>query len=404
VGQRLIRVGDQAVYWSTAHAVDDNVFDVFTHEILAGDPETALLDPNSVAVSQSFARRYFGAQSALGKTLLLDNGEPLEITLEFADLPDNSHLKYDMLFSRNGPAFAEPADENLRRQRLFNIGVMTYVLMPEGYDSREFDDVSKQFFARNMKAMGDGINSTWRAWLEPLADVHLRSEVRGDLPSGNLSYVYGFSIVAAFILVVASINYVNLATARATKRAREVGLRKVLGASRTGLALQFLSEAVVLTLVALVVGMLLVEALLKTTPIEELFGKQLHLPSEPALHAAALGGAVLLGLLSGTYPALHLSSILPVSALLSGGKSSARAVGIRQFLVFVQFTITAGVIACTLVMASQMRFLSVQPLGFEKENRVMITLRGLDLIESIPVLRNELSANRRVLGVTASGG
>jgi putative ABC transport system permease protein len=404
VGERLIRVGDEAAYWRNAYAVDDNVFDVFTHTVLAGDARTALAGPSSVAVSESFARRYFGSRNPLGQTIALDNGEPREITLVFADLPESSHVKYDLLFSRNGPLFADPSDDNLRRQQLFSIGVMTYVLMPEGYDLRAFDDISQQFFDRNMKALGDAIDQTWRGWLEPLADIHLHSNLVGDLPTGNLAYLYGFSIVAVFILLVASINYMNLATARATKRAKEVGLRKVLGASRAVLALQFLAEAVVLTVVALVAGVLLVEVLLNATPINDLFGKPLALrvAAEPALLGAALGAAVVVGLLSGAYPAIYLSSMLPVAALVASGKSSARSIGTRQFLVFVQFTITVCVIACTLLMAAQMRFLASKSLGFAPENRLMVTLRGVDLIERIPVLRNELTAHPRVLGVTAS--
>jgi putative ABC transport system permease protein len=179
-----------------------------------------------------------------------------------------------------------------------------------------------------MTEIGNRTKSTWRSWLQPLADIHFNSDVGYDLPTGNKLYLYGFAAVAFFILIIACINYMNLATARAARRAKEVGMQKILGAGRMRLTLQFLGEAVFFSLMALVFGIVLVEIALNLTPINELLGKAvtLDLGYEPDL-LWMLGLSLVLGLMSGIYPALYLSSIMPVSALVGGiraGKGNIR--------------------------------------------------------------------------------
>jgi len=215
--KRFIQHGGDGFYWSNVYVADPNVFEVFTHKVLYGDPKTALDAPTSVAVSRTFAQRYFGDKNPLGETVAID-GIDAQITLVFDDLPENTHLRYDVLQSTNQPQFATPDDINQRRNRLFNIGAYTYLLMRPGYDPARWGEVSKAFFARNMTEIGNRINAQWRSWLQPLADIHLHSDVPGDLPTGNLYYLYGFVAVAIFTLVVACINYMNLATARAVAR------------------------------------------------------------------------------------------------------------------------------------------------------------------------------------------
>jgi putative ABC transport system permease protein len=276
--------------------------------------------------------------------------------------------------------------------------------MPENYDPSGFAAVSTAFFERHMAEAGDRLNATWRSWLQPLADIHLYSDVPYDLVTGNRYYLYGFIAVAVFTLLVACINYMNLATAGASKRAKEVGMRKILGSSRRALIAQFLAESVMLALLAMVVGVLLVQLAVAFTPLSDLLGKPISasFTESPELLAWTLGLGLLIGLGAGIYPAFYLSSIMPLSALVGGGKGSARSGRLREALVLVQFTISVAVIACTLLMVSQMRYISGLSLGFERENRLTVTLRGADVIERVDAIRTELLRDPNVLGVSWS--
>ena len=402
----LIRHGDDAFYWENHYMVDDNIFEVFTHKIIYGDPKTALVDPYSVAVSESFAKKYFGNANPIGEIVNTIN-ETLKITLVFADLPENSHMKYDILRSYNLKILQTSDNVSIRRQVLWTMMMMknyTYVLMPEGYDVQKFKDISDSFYERNMAEMGTMLKSTWRSWLQPLADIHLKSDVGSDLPTANKFYLYGFAATALFILLVACINYMNLATARAARRAKEVGMRKILGAGRIGLMLQFLGESLFFSLLALFLGIILVELALELTPINALLGKPLalNLSHEPGLLGVMLVFSLVVGLMSGIYPALYLSSMLPLSALVSSNRAGKGSIRIRELLVLIQFIISVCVIACALLMTLQMRYVSNKSLGFNKENRVIITLRGTDLIAKMPTIEKELSNNSRILGISSS--
>jgi putative ABC transport system permease protein len=289
---------------------------------------------------------------------------------------------------------------------LFNIGLYTYLVMPENYNVNNFKAVSESFFERFMAEKGRLVGQTWNSWLQPLADIHLHSDVKGDLPTGNRYYILGFAAVAVFILLVACINYVNLAIARAAKRAKEIGMRKVLGVPRLRLVFRFMGEAVLFSLIGMVIGAAIVEVVLELTPINELLGKTLSLglKDDPALLLWMLGLSLVIGLISGLYPAFYLSSISPLSALAGSQGGSRSGFRLRELLVLTQFTVAVIVIACTLVMAMQMRYVSQKALGFEKQDRVIIRLRGLDVIEKYPVFKNELLKDSRIMGMTVSQG
>jgi putative ABC transport system permease protein len=396
---RLIRHDDDAFYWDDVYAVDESIFQIFTHNVLYGDPKTALADPSSVAVSRTFAAKYFGDINPIGELITLESGEQRTITLVFADLPANSHLKYDVLLSYHS-LVAWPDD----LRDFWWAADFTYVVMPANYSVQSFEAISDAIFARYMTDHGAYLNGTWRGWLQPLADIHLYSDVSNDRPTGNRFYLYGLGIVAVFILLVACINYVNLATARASKRAREIGMRKILGATRLSLVIQFLSESVILALVALVVAVILFYATLALTPIIELLGRSspLGLAVVPDTFALIIGSSIAIGILAGAYPAFYLSSIAPLSALVGSRSTGTKNSRLREFLVLIQFTISIAVIGSTMIMGSQMRFLADQPLGFEKDGRLVITLHGADLIQKIPTIRTELEKGEHVIGVTAT--
>jgi putative ABC transport system permease protein len=399
-GDVLFRNDDKTYYWNDIYYADKNVFDVFSHEIIYGDPETALVDQTSIAVSESFARKYFGDKNPIGETIHSEDST-YRITLVFADLPENCHLRYSALIS-----FAKvDLPEAVPRERvLFLVGIYTYLVVPDDYDTGAFSEVSDAFFEKHMSKMPQAENTTWRCWLQPLTYTHFQNEVGYDLPNSNRFYIYGFAAVAFFILMVACINYMNLATARATRRAKEVGMRKILGANRVRLVCQFLVESVFFSLISLLLGLVLVEVALSLTPLNSLLGKTLALNFN---HGLDLFGWMLVfalgvGLLAGIYPALYLSAILPLPALVGGIQAGKGNIRLRQILVLIQFVITVGVIACTLLMALQMRYVAHKSLGFKKESRLIIPLQGADLIEKLPTIRKELQNRSDILGISTS--
>lgn len=392
-------------YWDNTYLVDTNVFEVFNHRILQGSAEGALEDPNAIAVSRRFAQTYFGDENPIGQTVSSDV-EQYRIALVFADLPDNTHLKYDVLFSMKLREETPPSPIEYQRS-LGNISGFTYVRMRDGFDADDFDRMFSRFSNERIAAMAREFNLDFvvRYWAQNLADVHLDGGLAFDLPTGNILYIYGFIAVALFILFVACINYVNLATARSMKRSKEVGMRKVLGAERGQLVIQFLSESLFFVLIALVVALAAIYFLIDLNLLDRLLDIEVVLANifEPQILGALIVLSAAVGLLSGLYPAFYLSSVAPMTALASNSTSSKTGSGkLRQLLVLLQFTISIGIISSTLLMANQMQYIAGLSLGFDKENKLLIPLRGADVIEAVPALRNELAQNPNILGVSTT--
>jgi len=393
-------------YWTNSFYVDDNIFDVLPIKVLAGDPKTALKEGDTIAISETAARKYFGSEAPMGKLLATDAGNATRIALVFADLPANTHVKYDLLMGYSRPHLRLSDNPTDRRAQLAGQQgkTYTYLVMHPSFRPAEWARMSDDFYKKYMADLLKTRSIEWRSWLQPMRDVHLHSAVSYDRPTGNPAYVFGCAAVALIILVIACINYMNLATARATRRARSVGFRKILGASRMSLAMQFMGEALLFSLIALAVAVVIVEAVLKFTPINTLMdGKVImDLMQEPQLALWLVIAALGIGLLSGLYPAFYLSSWAPLTALAGKQPAGKGSLRMREFLVLVQFTISAAAIACTLLMVAQMRFVADRPMGFESDNRLMVSLRGAATIEKIPSIRNALLADSSIKGVAVA--
>jgi putative ABC transport system permease protein len=404
-GLRL-RYGEKVLNWRSTYFASDSVFRVFSHKVLAGDPENALVEPSTVAVSASLARAYFGDADPIGQLLRTDVGEAWKITLVFEDLPPNTHLRYDALFADKIPILRDGEGAALRKQMLQGYTAYIYLLMRPGFAQADWKRIDADFVRRYVEPLGgrdQGFKA--RTWVQQLPSIHYGEPIDGDQPSGNRAYLYGCLTIALLILVVACINYTNLATARALRRARSTGIRKILGARRRGLLLEFLGESVLYVLAAAVLGFALAEVFLTLTPVNGLLASkvQLDLSSDPSVMWCGLAVALLLGVLAGAYPAAYLSSWLPVAAFSTRGGGEARGARMREALVLLQFVMAVGVVAATLVMGSQLHYMATAPLGFEQKNQVMLTIRGTDNFARIPALSQELLRNPGVLAVTQTG-
>ena len=396
----LIRYDDKAIYWENATYASENVFEVFDHNIIFGDLKTA--KAGTAAVSETFAHKYFGNENPVGK-IIYSEGGPIKISIVFADLPENTHIRYDVLFLNNSKTMKhQPDNPEVRKKLMWWPRYYTYFLMPEHYDIKRFKNISDSFFEHYMAEQGKLTNSSWRSWLTQLGDIHYHSNVGQDQPTGNISFIYGYAAVAIFLLLIASINYMNLSTAMTAKRKKEVGMRKILGSGRKQLIFQFLGETFFISFIALFLGLVLVEVILNFTSINELIGKSLslHMLKEPWQLGMLLICNLVFGLLSGFYPAFYLSSIIPLSAFKKNHHVGKGSLHLRETLIFIQFTISVCVIACTFIMFVQMRYISNKALGFNKENRLIITLHGTDIAIKIPTIKKELSKTSNILGTS----
>ena len=391
----LLHIQGQPSYGENIYKADDNIFAVFGHPVIYGDPLTALVDPSSAAISESFNQLHFAGADSTGETITV-NGQDYFVTLIYEDLPDNSHLKYDLLLSINDISFADAQLPN----GLFSVNSYTYLLMAENTDVKEFAEFFDEFWANNTAEVLADSGITSAMTITPISEVHFGPEIAFDQPTGNKFVIYSFAIVGVLILLVACVNYVNLATARSVRRAKEVGMRKILGASRRSLILQFLFEAVFFSLLAVLLAIALVELILQTAA-GDLIAPQLSISyfSNPLLLLSLLGGGLVLGLVSGAYPALHLSSLLPANLDKSTAVNKSNS-KLRSVMVIIQFAITISVIASSLLIYAQMAFIQNSPLGFNAKNKVVLHLQGLEYIPRVPLLINSLESYPLFKGAT----
>lgn len=399
-GYSIFEHDGNSVRWDDVAMVDANVFDVFSHEIILGNPETALTQPKSMAVSQRFAQTYFGYENPIGKTIKGELSDFM-ITLVFADLPDNTHLKYDVLITYQELStdhFPSLDSKGARNSLWTSRTDYTYVMMPWDYDHKAFGSISKIFFDKYMADYPSRYKSIVNFSLEPLDKIHLNSKAQRDRPHGNRFYITGFTGIAIFVLLVACINYMNLSTARFSKRAKGIIIPKVLGAHRHQLIIQLLTESFVFVFIALLIGLGLSYVVINYTALNALFDKSLSFDMllYPGTIAIMLTGVLLMSVVAGLYPAIALSKLSIVKSV------KTKNTGVRQGLVFVQFMVSICVISCTLLMYYQMQYVQEKSLGFDKENKLVMTIQGASAIEKIPIFIDELKQQRNVLNATVS--
>lgn len=352
---------------------DPEVFELFSWQMLKGDPASALTYPDGIVLTESTARKYFGEEDPMGKNLVFEYSG-VEVTCQvrgvMEDVPDNSHFKFDFLASMDPLVGFYGGEEQMMRNFGSN-NFATYLLLPEGYDQSRLQDQLAAFLDRNMSPGTEGEpaseNTALRLW--PLTDIHLYSHLDSEIEAnGNIEYVYLFTAIALFILLIACINFMNLSTARSSKRAVEVGLRKVIGADRKAIVRQFYGESVLLALLALVGAVLMVELGLP------FFNRFLSTNLELNLlrngwHLAGIAGIVVfVGLVAGSYPALFLSGFQPVEVLKGTFHSKEGHARFRSALVVTQFAISIALIICLTVVYSQLDFMRNKDLGFDRQN------------------------------------
>lgn len=394
-------------YEDQIYLTDSTFYKLFDHIYLEGNPKTCLSGPNKVVLTKSIKEKYFGEEPALGKILTFNNNDPREVTAVISDLPKNTHLRYEILIS-DFPSITW--DENGSPERtsevFWNPSSYNYLLLPKNYEIGNFYEKFPSIYDKTFRIFGERIGGSVTPELQRIDKIHFNSEKDGDQPTGKISYVYTFAAVGIFIILLACINYMNLATARSVTRTGEMGIRKVLGNSRAELFRNVMLEALVMSMIAMILANIITYILLEFTPFNSLINKELslHYLSNPILAVAVLAITFLIGIFSGVYPALYIPAVPTVEALkgtFTGGRGSSL---LRKILITFQFVISLFVIICTMMMDRQVTFMQTKDPGFSADRTILIQVQDSITENRIDAISNELNRHPNIVGTTNSYG
>ena len=387
-------------------AVDNDIFDIFDFNLESGDESTALTQPMSIVLTKENALKYLGTVDAVGKSIVFEwNGEPTDfkVTGILQDIPENSHIKFDMLMSIN--SYPDERFQGWRGNYLY-----TYVLLQENVSPDILNEKLKSFVEQRLEPVyddllvhGHNIHEVLKMRVYPITDIHLHPSENWELEAGgSIASVYIFSTIAILILVIACINFMNLSTARANRRAREVGLRKTVGAHKGQLRTQFLQESMLTALIALVIAVVLVS--LSLPLFNSIFSETLTFALLfQAKNLLLLAGITLIvGLIAGLYPAFYLTRFDPASVLKGGTHARTAKSSFRRNTVVIQFGVTMILIIGMFTVIHQMNFIQSRPLGFDRENMVLLPVRSRQVAGGYEAFRNELLRNTQITSVAAS--
>lgn len=406
-GGLLVKKGNENIQENKVIYADSTLFDVFTLPVIDGDPKTALTEPNSIVITEKIARKYFNTTRVAGKNLVVDKDKNYKITAVIKNIPSQSHFNFDFFISLS--TLPESRENNWVSNN-FN----TYIVLKEGADPKaleaQFDAlVDKyvgpqvmQIMSINMEQFKKSGNYD-RYVLTPLTSIHLHSDKVAELgPNGSIQYVYIFSAIAFFILLIACVNFMNLSTARSSNRAKEVGVRKVLGSLKVHLVNQFLTESVLISCMALVLALIITWSLLPY--FNRLAAKEISVGvvTEPWLIPLLLALVLVTGLLAGSYPAFYLSSFKPIQVIKGKLAAGFKSSWLRSSLVVFQFSISIILIIATVVIYKQLHYIQSRKLGFNRE-QVMIIHNSYPLDKQAKTFKDELIKLPGVENATMSG-
>jgi len=375
---------------------DSTFFNIFDYIFVKGNPETALAENNLVVITESTAEKYFGSEDPIGKTIKFETSLPLQVSGVIRDVPEQSHFNFDFIASMS--SLRKTFGGQLPKTWVWN-PCWTYVLLnenaaPSTLESKFPEFINKYFY----DAEKDNIS----LYLQPLTDIHLKSKLDYEIsPNSNVTSLYVLSAIAIFLLIIAVINYMNLATATSGSRTKEIGIKKVAGAYRWQLILQFIGESVIIAFIALIFAMLITELVMpffnnftaKHITITDLFTWQ------KILLLAGLG--IVIGILSGTYPAFYLSSFRPIKVLKGSIKVGSKSGLSRKILVVTQFTISIALIIGTIIIRDQLNYLRNADLGFKKDNIIILPVNNTPVAGSYESFKEELLQSPEIISITA---
>jgi putative ABC transport system permease protein len=381
--------------------VDPDFFKIFSHEFIYGDPDTALDAPGSIVLTEDTAKKIFAHENPLGKTVNLNEDGDLKVTGIIKNVPRNSHFRFNYLVSIN-------TIQGRRAEFLHNWFVIqgwSYIMLDERANAEVVEKKLAPIVEKHAGEEARKYGQKMFYFLQRLTDIHLKSHLNGEIEgNGDIRYVYVFSIVAVFILLIACINFMNLSTARSANRGMEVGMRKVFGAHKKRLISQFITESVGLSFCGLFLALVIVELLLPV--FNNLTGKEINEASllNCVVGLGLIGLVAFTGLAAGSYPAFYLSSFQPIDTFRKKMQSGTQKGTLRSSLVILQFTISVILIISTFIIIVQVRFMKDQKLGFKKEQVLAVRIKGRAIPQQYDAFKNELKKNASILEASYSNG
>jgi putative ABC transport system permease protein len=388
---------EKQFFENSAYYVDSTYFELFSYDFKFGDIHTALNGPNTIVISDDVATKFFGNENPVDQVLKvgLSFGE-FNYTVKgvFINAGKKSHIPANLFLSMNNADVGGWVKSQTKwaTNSIFH----TYVKLKEGSDARAFENKLHDFLNRNGGEEFKAAGFEKRLFIQPVEDIYLHSDYGYEVaPNGNIKYLYIFTSIAVFLLVIACINFMNLSTARSEKRAKEVGMRKVNGAERSSLVGQFLGESLLMTILALVFTIVMIQLLIP--PFNQLTHKELSLIRLPNIFIWLALLTLLTGLLAGLYPAFYLSSFKPISVLKGATRNSISVATIRKGLVVFQFTISIVLILGAILVSQQMSYMSNQNLGFDKDQKIVLPIQTSEANASSTTLKNELLNNPQII-------
>ena len=393
----VVKIDEQNFLENDFYYADSTVFEVFTHEFIYGNAHGALSEPRTVVLTESLWKKYFGEDNPLDQTIEIDR-ESFRVTGVIQDLPTNSHVRFSALLSMSSRD--KSIVYSLSPQLFWNINTnYTYIQLHNETHIDSIMNNMENFHAKYIAPVGEALGATATFEATPLRETHFKKIQQGQ-PTGNKTNLLIFSVVAMFLIVIAAVNYTNLSTARASKRAREIAMRKVSGATRQQIIAQFLFESIIMAIISLLFSLLVIEIFLPG--FNNLTDSSFDIGSALTgkMIVRIVGITLFTGFIAGAYPALYLSSLHPASILKGYFSMSLGSGMLRKALVIFQFTISVLLIASTITVRSQLEFLQNKDLGFTRENRMVITLNETESREKMKSLKNSIAQNPSVVNTS----
>jgi len=401
--RRVVRYNDKTFNEERFIWADSTLFQVFSFELMAGNPHTALVKPNTVVITEDIANKYFGVEDPVGKNIIVNNTTEYTVTGIVRNFPGNSHIRPDFIGSFC--TLGLQRESTIVEDMLNNFNYFTYFLLREGTDAKELDVKIAAFINKVLKPVIDSMGGELRLYLENLTDIHFHTNLIENIAeTSDISYVYLFAGIGLFILLIACLNFMNLVTARSANRAKEVGLRKVVGAQRIQLVQQFLGESVILAFISILLAIIIAALLMSF--FNDISGKNLSFDifANPWLTGGLIVLFIVVGILGGSYPAFFLSAFRPVEVIRGTLRRGVKSGVLRIVLVSLQFTVSIVLIIGTLIINEQLQYMRTKRLGYDKDQVLAFVMRSSETRQKYETIKTELLRHPGILAVSASDG